>query len=330
MSINTGRFVLKDGETIQAVSNSISSRGIINTAPDYGKVIKTFDTGIEKGLENIIRGSSSNEVKSAVGAVGKSLGVPLGNAEAAVVDAIDSNGVIDRAFRGLSQAKSGVSQLGSACLNDFLSGMNCDRNAASSNGRYLNASDCSIDALSNIVGGMGGSTSNIFDPCALKGMLKGVVNSSSNAGLGEVYKSLGPAFDPQVVLGAGIDLVKDADFPLIKEISESNFAKEVGSAAGGVTAAVGKFIKNPLSKDNYKDITETLANFDPGWGSSGGKSSLSKFVSNIKNDFVSTINENSKSTDFNIEETFGATSSRGLNTAIASVKSNNNFFNLLG
>lgn len=290
MSINTGRFVLKDGENIQAVKDSVNNRGIINTAPDYGKVIKTFDTGIEKGLENIIRSSSTPEVKSAVGIVGKKLGVPLGDEAAAIVDVIDSNGVIDRAFRGLSQAKSGVKSLASACLQDFLSGMNCERKNASSGGRYINASDCSIDALSNIVGGLGGSTSNIFDPCALQGMLKSVVGSSVNAGLGEVYKSLSSAFDPQVVLGAGIDLVKDADFPLLKEISESSFAKEIGSAVDGIGAVASKYVISPLSS-GMSDIGSSLNNFDSDWDTNNGMTSTAKLgskgMSNI--DFTNTV-----------------------------------------
>jgi len=332
MSINTGRFVLQDGENIQAVKDSISGRGIINTAPDFGKAIKTFDTGIEKGLENIIKGSSTSEVKSAVGIVGKKLGLPLGEKTAAVIDVIDSNGVIDRAFRGLTQAKNGVKSLASACLNDFLSGMNCNRNTASSGGRYLNASECSIDALSNIVGGLGGRTSNIFDPCALQGMLKSVVGSSANAGLGEVYKSLAPAFDPQVVLGAGIDLASGADFPLIKEISESGFAKEVGSVVGGVGAVASKYVKSPLSS-GWDDVSSALNNFDSNWSTNNGKTSTAKLGSGMSNmDFTSTVSSHFKSNNFSNTSLNGG-GGNSLATAFgskAAINSSNYFSSMFG
>jgi hypothetical protein len=273
MAINDGRFDLPDGETVQQPTKSIEGRGIINKAPDFGKAVDVFESGMDKGIDNIIGSSSSSEVKKTVGVVSEKLGIPLGDSSdevAAVVDAIDSNNVIDGVFRGFSNAKSGLRNLGEACLRDLLSGLKCTGGTSNGKKSIKTGAGCSIDALRNMISAMGGNPGSLFDPCALKRLLGGVTSRAANTGMSEVFSSLAPMFDPSVVIGAGAGLIKNAtttgDFELFEDISNSGFGKEIASVNTDTMSSLSSSFKpQSLRTNTMGDLTKTMSNYDDEW-----------------------------------------------------------------
>ena len=120
--------------------------------------------------------------------------------------------------------------------------------------------------------------------------------------------------------------------PLIKEISESTFAKEVGSAVGGVGAVASKYVKSPLSS-GWDDVSSALNNFDSGWSSNGGMTSTAKLGSGMSNeDFTSTVSSHFKSNNFSSTSLNGG-GGNSLATAFgskAASNSNNYFSSMFG
>jgi hypothetical protein len=315
MAVNSSRFNLLDGENIQQPTDSVSSKGVINNAPDFSKIIKTSSDDIEKGVDNIIGRSSTDSVKKSVGAVASGLGIPMDSDTkdkvGAVIGAIDSNGTIDTVFRGISNIASSARQLGSNCLNDLLKGLKCTKGGVSNGKKHLSKNGCSLEALQSMITGMGGSTGSLFDPCAATALLKGVAGKAANSGLSEVFTSLSKSFDPTTVISSGAELIKDAvkgkDFELFEDISNSGFGKEVASISKDVVSGVSNTFSTQTLRDSpFSDLTSTLSKYDDKWNISGGMMSTAKtgagsaeFLNIFKNQSVTdrfTINADTANT----------------------------------